>query len=129
MVPFTSIAEAVSPATRLIACAPERASPEARLTPSAIVATARFCSSTEAATLVGKRLKVRVERVLDGRAYAVLTRKAKESPAPLTAEGEAEKPTRKPPALSGLAVTLWLLAAVLVQYVVLCEALLRAGRG
>jgi ribonuclease G len=52
----------------------------------------------DAASLVGKRLKVRVERVLDGRAYAVLTRKAKEVPEPLTAEGEAEKPTRKPPA-------------------------------
>jgi ribonuclease G len=55
----------------------------------------------EAAPLVGKRLKVRVERVLDGRAYAVLTRKTKETPAPLTAEGEAEKPTRKPPARKG----------------------------
>jgi ribonuclease G len=52
----------------------------------------------EAASLVGKRLKVRVERVLDGRAYGVLTRKAKTAPEPLTAEGEAEKPTRKPPA-------------------------------
>jgi ribonuclease G len=52
----------------------------------------------DAAPLVGKRLKVRVERVLDGRAYAVLTRKSKEAPEPLTAEAEAEKPTRKPPA-------------------------------
>ena len=52
----------------------------------------------DAAALVGKRLKVRVERVLDGRAYAVLMRKSKEAPLPLTAEGEAEKPTRKPPA-------------------------------
>jgi ribonuclease G len=52
----------------------------------------------DAASLVGKRLKVRVERVLDGRAYAVPMRKAKEAPEPLTAEGEAEKPTRKPPA-------------------------------
>jgi ribonuclease G len=57
----------------------------------------------DAAPLVGKRLKVRVERVLDGRAYAVLTRKTKESPEPLTAEGEAEKPTRKPPARKGAA--------------------------
>jgi ribonuclease G len=55
----------------------------------------------DAAPLVGKRLKVRVERVLDGSAYAVLTRKTKESPEPLTAEGEAEKPTRKPPARKG----------------------------
>jgi ribonuclease G len=55
----------------------------------------------DAASLVGKRVKVRVERVLDGRAYGVLTRKAKELPEPLTAEGEAEKPTRKPPARKG----------------------------
>jgi ribonuclease G len=57
----------------------------------------------DAAALVGKRLRVRVERVLDGRAYAVLTRKTKEAPEPLTAEGEAEKPTRKPPARKGAA--------------------------
>jgi predicted RNA-binding protein with TRAM domain len=50
-----------------------------------------------AAQLVGKRVKVRVERVLDGTAYASLTRRAK-GPEPLTAEAEAEKPTRKPPA-------------------------------
>jgi hypothetical protein len=55
----------------------------------------------EAASLVGKRIKVRVERVLDGRAYAVALRKTKEAPEPLTAEGEAEKPTRKPPARKG----------------------------
>ncbi len=52
----------------------------------------------DAATLVGKRQKVRVERVLDGTAYAILTRKTKDAPEPLTAEAEAEKPTRKPPA-------------------------------
>jgi hypothetical protein len=57
----------------------------------------------DAASLVGKRLKVRVERVLDGRAYAVPVRKTKEAPEPLTAEGEAEKPTRKPPARKGSA--------------------------
>jgi hypothetical protein len=50
-----------------------------------------------AAQLVGKRVKVRVERVLGGTAYASLTRKAK-TVEPLTAEAEAEKPTRKPPA-------------------------------
>ncbi|HKC77521.1 MAG TPA: ribonuclease E/G, partial [Gaiellaceae bacterium] len=55
----------------------------------------------DSASLVGKRLKVRVERVLDGRAYAVLTRKTKEAPEPLTAEAEAEKPTRKPPVRKG----------------------------
>jgi ribonuclease G len=53
----------------------------------------------EAATLVGKKVKVRVERVLDGVAYATLVRRAgKKAPEPLTAEAEAEKPTRKPPA-------------------------------
>ena len=59
----------------------------------------------EAAGLVGKRLKVRVERVLDGRAYAVLTKKTKVAAEPLTAEGEAEKPTRKPPARKGAGAT------------------------
>ena len=57
----------------------------------------------DAASLVGKRLKVRVERVLDGRAYAVAIRKTKAAPEPLTAEAEAEKPTRKPPARKGAA--------------------------
>jgi ribonuclease G len=52
----------------------------------------------EAAELVGKKLKVRVERVLDGIVYASLVRPAKKPPEPLTAEAEAEKPTRKPPA-------------------------------
>jgi ribonuclease E len=42
--------------------------------------------------------------VLDGRAYAVAIRKTKAAPEPLTAEGEAEKPTRKPPARKGAAV-------------------------
>jgi hypothetical protein len=57
----------------------------------------------DAASQVGKRIKVRVERVLDGRGYAVAIRKAKDAPEPLTAEGEAEKPTRKPPARKGAA--------------------------
>ena len=52
----------------------------------------------EAAELVGKKIKVRVERVLDGIAYATLVRQTKKAPEPLTAEAEAEKPTRKPPA-------------------------------
>jgi ribonuclease G len=52
----------------------------------------------EAAALVGKRVRVHIERVLDGVAYATLTRQQKKAPEPLTAEGEAEKPTRKPPA-------------------------------
>jgi ribonuclease G len=54
----------------------------------------------DAAQLVGKRVKVRVERVLDGTAYASMTRKTK-TVEPLTAEAEAEKPTRKPPARKG----------------------------
>jgi ribonuclease G len=52
----------------------------------------------EAAELVGKKVKVRVERVLDGIAYSTLVRQTKKAPEPLTAEAEAEKPTRKPPA-------------------------------
>ncbi len=52
----------------------------------------------EAADLVGKKVKVKVERVLDGTAYATLVRRTKKVPEPLTAEAEAEKPTRKPPA-------------------------------
>jgi len=59
----------------------------------------------DAAAMVGKRLKVRVERVLDGRAYAVLTKKTKIAVEPLTAEAEAEKPTRKPPARKGAQAT------------------------
>ncbi|HWX09721.1 MAG TPA: ribonuclease E/G, partial [Gaiellaceae bacterium] len=52
----------------------------------------------EAAELVGKKVKVKIERVLDGIVYASLSRRAKQAPEPLTAEAEAEKPTRKPPA-------------------------------
>src|SRR5215470_4099439 len=51
----------------------------------------------DGAALVGKRMKVRVERVLDGTAYATLVRRTKRPVEPLTAEAEAEKPTRKPP--------------------------------
>jgi ribonuclease G len=54
-----------------------------------------------AAGLVGKNAKVRIERVLDGMAYATLVGNAKQPEAPITAEGEAEKPTRKPPARKG----------------------------
>jgi ribonuclease G len=50
-----------------------------------------------AAGLVGKKVKARIERALDGTAYATLVgRKVTEGP--ITAEAEAEKPTRKPPA-------------------------------
>jgi ribonuclease G len=54
-----------------------------------------------ASRLVGKKAKVRIERVLDGTAYATLTDGAAGSDVPITAEGEAEKPTRKPPAKKG----------------------------
>jgi ribonuclease G len=50
------------------------------------------------AGLVGKKAKVRIERVLDGTAYATLVTRAKEAEEPITAESAAEKPTRKPPA-------------------------------
>jgi predicted RNA-binding protein with TRAM domain len=53
----------------------------------------------DAAELVGKKVKVTVERVFDGVAYASLVRRPGKKPVePLTAEAEAEKPTRKPPA-------------------------------
>jgi ribonuclease G len=51
----------------------------------------------DAAKLVGKKVKVRVGRFLDGTAYASLVAPS-EVEAPITAESEAEKPTRKPPA-------------------------------
>jgi ribonuclease G len=53
----------------------------------------------DAAKLVGKKVKVRIERVLDGVAYAsLLTPAGKEAApvAPVTAEIEAVKPTRQP---------------------------------
>jgi ribonuclease G len=53
----------------------------------------------DAAELVGKKVKVKIEHVFDGVVYASLVRRAGKKPAePLTAEAEAEKPTRKPPA-------------------------------
>jgi ribonuclease G len=52
----------------------------------------------DAAKLVGKKAKVRVERVLNGTAYATLVQTAAQraGDAPITAESEAEKPTRAP---------------------------------
>jgi predicted RNA-binding protein with TRAM domain len=51
----------------------------------------------DAANLVGKKAKVRVERVLDGSGYATLVQPAtKKDDVPITAEAEAEKPTRAP---------------------------------
>ncbi|CAN5256652.1 hypothetical protein BH18ACT12_BH18ACT12_08050 [soil metagenome] len=49
----------------------------------------------DAAKLVGKTVKAEVQRVLDGTAYATLVRKAAEVEDPITAESEAEKPTRR----------------------------------
>ncbi len=54
-----------------------------------------------AAGLVGKKAKVRIERLLDGVAYSTLLGGALTPDQPITAEGEAEKPTRKPPAKKG----------------------------
>jgi len=49
----------------------------------------------DAAKLVGKKAKVVVGRVLDGRALATLVRD-QVTPVPITFESEAEKPTRSP---------------------------------
>ena len=51
-----------------------------------------------AAKQVGKKTKVRIERVLDGVAYASAVGGKKAPEEPITAESAAEKPTRKPPA-------------------------------
>ena len=51
----------------------------------------------DASKLVGKKVKARIERVLDGMAYATLVTPATAKvDAPITAEAEAEKPTRAP---------------------------------
>src|SRR5690242_9699524 len=52
----------------------------------------------DAAKLVGKKVNVQVERVLDGMAYGTVVAKSAEVDEPITAEGEAEKPTRRAPA-------------------------------
>jgi len=49
-----------------------------------------------AAKLVGKKAKVRVERVLDGVAYATALNGVEAPAEPITFESEAEKPTRAP---------------------------------
>ncbi len=51
-------------------------------------------SVANASKLVGKKIKVRVERVLDGTAYATLVDSTQHVDEPITAEREAEKPTR-----------------------------------
>jgi ribonuclease G len=52
----------------------------------------------DAAGMIGRTVRVRIERFVDGTAYATLVSKAKPEAEPITAEGQAEKPTRKPPA-------------------------------
>src|SRR5207248_2578376 len=49
-----------------------------------------------AAGMVGKAVRVRIERFVDGTAYATLVSRTKRAPEPITAEGQAEKPTRQP---------------------------------
>ena len=49
-----------------------------------------------AAKLVGKKAKVRIDRVLEGTAYATLLGGAEKPEDPITFESEAEKPTRAP---------------------------------
>jgi ribonuclease G len=56
-------------------------------------------SVADASKLVGKKVKVRIERVLNGAAYATLVHTAAQTArmdVPITAESEAEKPTRAP---------------------------------
>jgi ribonuclease G len=48
-----------------------------------------------AAKLIGKKVNARIERVLDGTAYATLVDTELTVEAPITAESEAEKPTRR----------------------------------
>jgi predicted RNA-binding protein with TRAM domain len=52
----------------------------------------------DAAGMIGKTVRARIERFVEGTAYATLVSKAKPEAEPITAEGQAEKPTRKPPA-------------------------------
>ena len=51
----------------------------------------------DAAKLVGKKVKVEIVRVLPNSAYGTIVSAAKPARAPITAEGEAEKPTRVKP--------------------------------
>jgi ribonuclease G len=56
------------------------------------------CVGDGAGSVGKKSTKVRIERVLDGTAYASLVGGKKAPEEPITAEDAAEKPTRKPPA-------------------------------
>jgi ribonuclease G len=58
-----------------------------------------------AAKQVGKKVNVQVERVLDGAAYATLVSVAAAVDEPITAESEAEKPTRRAAAAPAIAKT------------------------
>jgi ribonuclease G len=55
-------------------------------------------SVANASGLIGKKAKVRIERVVGGTAYATLVGGKRAAEEPITAESAAEKPTRKPPA-------------------------------
>jgi ribonuclease G len=58
-----------------------------------------------AAKQVGKKVDVQVERVLDDAAYATLVSGAVAADAPITAESEAEKPTRRAAGVAASAKT------------------------
>jgi ribonuclease G len=62
-------------------------------------------SVANAAKQVGKKVDVQVERVLDEAAYATLISGATTVEAPITAESEAEKPTRRAPGSATTAKT------------------------
>ena len=49
---------------------------------------------TEAAKLVGKKVNVRIAAVMEGAAFAVLADPGAQVDQPITAEAEAERPTR-----------------------------------
>ncbi len=49
---------------------------------------------SEASRLVGKRVRVRIEAVMEGVAYASLVESGAHAEGPITAEAEAERPTR-----------------------------------
>ena len=57
----------------------------------------------DAAPLVGKKVKAQIERVLDNVAYATVIGRAGAVEPPITAESEAEKPTRRTAATAGAA--------------------------
>ncbi len=84
-----------SPRARLSSCSPSRS---ACTIPQTAVAKLDGYDVVVAgaAKLVGKKVKAQIERVMPGTAYATVVTRAKDGATPITAEGEAEKPTRKP---------------------------------